>query len=39
LSCHKQLMCPVIDISKDKNRMLKVCYVPATSAGRPGFFF
>jgi hypothetical protein len=30
-------------ISKDKNRLLKVCYVPATSAGLPkkasSFFF
>ena len=26
-------------ISKDKNRLLKVCYVPATSAGHPRLLF
>ncbi len=29
----------VPQISKDKNRLLKVCYVSATSAGLPGLLF
>jgi hypothetical protein len=34
------LLSPVLSpkISKDKNRLLKVCYVPATSASHPRLF-
>jgi hypothetical protein len=40
-ACFKDLLAASIDIKSLQNRMLKVCYVPATSTGLPrvSFFF